>query len=138
MLTPRFLSIAETLNIHTRQLKRFGGTAGIRDEGLLESALAQPQATLGGEFLHATLYEQAAALYHLAKNHPFLDGNKRTTFAVMDTFLRINGSTLTLTNEQAYSLVQDVVNGRISKTDLATLWWSDRSTRHRSLLSVCD
>ncbi|MBW4691388.1 MAG: type II toxin-antitoxin system death-on-curing family toxin [Lyngbya sp. HA4199-MV5] len=122
MLTPKFLSVVETLSIHTRQLKKYGGTAGIRDEGLLESALAQPQATFGGEFLHATIYEQAAAyLYHLAKNHPFLDGNKRTAFAVMDTFLRVNGYRLLLTDEQAYTLVQEVVTGRISKTDLAAL-----------------
>lgn len=122
MLTPKFLSASETLDIHTRQIKRFGGTAGIRDEGLLESALAQPQATFGGEFLHTTIYEQAAAyLYHLAKNHPFLDGNKRTAFAVMDTFLRVNGSTLVMADEQAYTLVQDVVNGCVNKTELAAL-----------------
>lgn len=127
MLTPKFLSLSETLNIHARQLKTFGGTTGLRDEGLLESALAQLKATFGGEFLHTTIYEQAAAyLYHLAKNHPFLDGNKRTAFAVMDTFLRINGHTLTLTDEQAYTLVQDVVIGRTSKVDLAALL--ERST----------
>lgn len=127
MLTPKFISISETLDIHARQLKKFGGSSGIRDEGLLESALAQPQATFSGEFLHTTLYEQAAAyLYHLAKNHPFLDGNKRTAFAVMDTFLRVNGCTLVMTDEQAYELVQDVVNGRVSKTELAALL--ERST----------
>ncbi|MBC7972712.1 MAG: type II toxin-antitoxin system death-on-curing family toxin [Verrucomicrobia bacterium] len=127
MLTPKFISISETLDIHTRQLKKFGGSSGIRDEGLLESALAQPQATFSGEFLHTTLYEQAAAyLYHLAKNHPFLDGNKRTAFAVMDTFLRVNGYRLVMADEQAYELVQDVVNGRVSKTELAALL--ERST----------
>lgn len=95
LLTPKFISISETLDIHADAIAWLGGTAGIRDEGLLESALAQPQATFGGEFLHTTIYEQAAAyLYHLAKNHPFLDGNKRTAFAVMDTFLRVNGCTL--------------------------------------------
>lgn len=82
----------------------------------------------GGEFLYPTINDQAAAyLYHWAKNHPFLNGNKRTAFAVMDTFLRVNGSTLAMTNEQAYTLVQDIVNGRINKTDLASLL--ERSTR---------
>jgi death-on-curing protein len=86
------------LSIHARQIERFGGTPGVRDEGLLESALAQPQATFGGQFLHPTISEQAAAyLYHIAMNHPFIDGNKRTAFAVTDTFLRLNGCALNLT-----------------------------------------
>ena len=92
MPTPKFISISEVQEIHTDQISSFGGSPGIRDEGLLESALAQPQATFGGEFLHSTIPEQAATyLYHLAMNHPFIDGNKRTAFAVMDTFLRLNG-----------------------------------------------
>ncbi|WP_333202436.1 MULTISPECIES: type II toxin-antitoxin system death-on-curing family toxin [unclassified Microcoleus] len=88
------------VNIHARQIERFGGTPGLRDEGLLESALAQPQATFGGQLLHPTIAEQAAAyLYHIAMNHPFIDGNKRSAFAVTDTFLRLNGCTLNLTSE---------------------------------------
>jgi death on curing protein len=103
LLTPNFLFLSEVLRLHEDVIASFGGSLGIRDEGLLESALAQPQATFGGEFLHATIYEQAAAyLYHLAMNHPFIDGNKRTAFAVMDTFLRLNGYQLSLTNEAAY------------------------------------
>ena len=91
MPTPNFVSKTMVLSIHARQIERFGGTPGVRDEGLLESALAQPQATFGGDFLHPTISEQAAAyLYHIAMNHPFIDGNKRTAFAVMDTFLRLN------------------------------------------------
>jgi death on curing protein len=118
--TPEFLDQQSILRIHQRQIQRFGGTAGIRDEGLLESALAQPQATFGGEFLHATIYAQAAAyLYHLAMNHPFIDGNKRTAFAVMDTFLRLNGYRLNLTNEAAHTLVLQVVQGKIGKADLS-------------------
>lgn len=94
----------------------------MRDEGLLESALAQPQVTFGGQFLHATIYEQATAyLYHLAMNHPFIDGNKRTAYAVMDTFLRVNGYDLTLTNEESYTLVLNVANGITNKSDLANL-----------------
>ena len=108
------------MKIHARQIEKFGGTLGIRDEGLLESALAQPQATFAGELLHSIIHEQAAAyLYHLAMNHPFIDGNKRTAFAVMDTFLRLNGYSLNLTNEQAYNLVMQVAQGQMSKSDLA-------------------
>lgn len=119
MLIPKFLNKKSVLRIHDRQIEKFGGSFGIRDEGLLESALAQPQATFGGEFLHSTIYEQAAAyLYHIAMNHPFIDGNKRTAFAVLDTFLDLNNYYLNLTNEQAYTLVLQVVRGEISKAEL--------------------
>lgn len=121
MQTPKFLSQTVVLKIHERQIERFGGTPGIRDEGLLESALAQPQVTFGGELLHTTIYEQAAAyLYHIAMNHPFIDGNKRTAFAAMDTFLRLNGYSLNLTDEQAYRLVMQVAQGRMSKAEVST------------------
>lgn len=102
MPTPKFHSLDEVLELHADQISSFGGTPGVRDEGLLQSALAQPQATFGGDFLHPTISEQAAAyLYHIAMNHPFIDGNKRTAFAVMDTFLRLNGCALNLTDDRA-------------------------------------
>ncbi|MGD1929868.1 MAG: type II toxin-antitoxin system death-on-curing family toxin [Leptolyngbyaceae cyanobacterium] len=108
------------LAIHTRQLEKFGGTSGLRDGRLLDSALAQPQATFERQWLHPTIPEQAAAyLYHLAMNHPFVDGNKRTAFAVMDTFLRINGCQLMLTDDAAYDLVIQVVQGRLDKAGIA-------------------
>ena len=91
----------------------------MRDAGLLDSALAQPKATFEGVLLHPTIPEQAAAyLYHLSMNHPFVDGNKRTAFAVMDTFLRVNGYELTLPNDEAYDLVMAVVNQQVSKPGL--------------------
>ncbi|WP_333193746.1 type II toxin-antitoxin system death-on-curing family toxin [Microcoleus sp. Pol7_A1] len=109
------------LSIHARQIESFGGTPGVRDEGLLESALAQPQATFGGQFLHPEISEQAAAyLYHIAMNHPFIDGNKRTAFAVTDTFLRLNGCTLNLTDDRAYDLVMRVARGTMTKEELTT------------------
>jgi death-on-curing protein len=119
--TPNFVSKSMVLSIHARQIERFGGTPGVRDEGLLESALAQPQATFGGQFLHPTISEQAAAyLYHIAMNHPFIDGNKRTAFAVMDTFLRLNGCALNLTDDRAYDLVMRVARGTMTKEELST------------------
>ena len=121
MPTPNFVSKSMVLSIHARQIERFGGTSGVRDEGLLESALAQPQATFGGQFLHPTISEQAAAyLYHIAMNHPFIDGNKRTTFAVTDTFLRLNGFALNLTDDRAYDLVMRVARGTITQEELTT------------------
>jgi len=118
--TPRFISISQVLDIHQDEINSFGGTSGVRDEGLLDSALAQPQATFGGELLHPTIHEQAAAyLYHLAMNHPFIDGNKRTAFAVMDTFITLNAYSLNLSQEQAYNLVIRVVQKEISKEELS-------------------
>jgi death on curing protein len=118
--TPKFISKSLALRIHQRQVEKFGGSQGIRDNGLLESALAQPQSAFGGQLLHPTLHEQAAAyLYHLAKNHPFIDGNKRTAYAVMETFLRLNGYTLDLDNEEAYQMVLDVAQSQLEKDALA-------------------
>jgi death-on-curing protein len=119
--TPKFLSLDEVLELHADQISSFGGSPGVRDEGLLESALAQPQATFGGQFLHPTISEQAAAyLYHIAMNHPFIDGNKRTAFAVTDTFLRLNGCALNLTDDRAYDLVMRVARGTMTKEELST------------------
>lgn len=111
MQTPEFISKADVLAIHKRQIEKFGGLDGVRDEGLLDSALAQPQATFFGELLHSTIPTQAAAyLYHLAKNHPFLDANKRTAFATTIAFLGINGYELNMAEEEAYIMVMQVVS----------------------------
>lgn len=92
MSEPAFLTLAEVLLIHKEQIERFGGTSGIRDIGLVESAIAMPQAGFGGEYLHASIFEMAAAYaYHIAENQPFLDGNKRTALAAALVFLDMNG-----------------------------------------------
>ncbi|MFQ3615627.1 MAG: type II toxin-antitoxin system death-on-curing family toxin [Cyanobacteriota bacterium] len=122
MQTPEFLSVTDVLVIHADQIDSFGGSLGVRDQGLLESALAQPQATFGGEFLHTTIAQQAAAyLYHLAMNHPFIDGNKRTAFAAMDAFLRLTGVLLGFTDDEVYQLVIRVVEGGLSKDEVADI-----------------
>ncbi|MCS7031853.1 MAG: type II toxin-antitoxin system death-on-curing family toxin [Gloeomargarita sp. SKYG116] len=119
MPSPRFLTKEEVLRIHDDQIRSFGGAPGLIDEGLLDSALAQAQVTFNSVLLHKSIYEQAAAyLYHLIMNHPFLDGNKRTAFAVMDTFLRVNGYKLTLKNNEAYDLVISVANCKLDKANL--------------------
>ena len=130
MPIPKFLDLEDVLRIHRRQIQKFGGTPGIRDLGLLKSALAQPQVTFSGELLHTTVWEQAAAyLFHLVMNHPFLDGNKRTAFAVMDTFLRLNGFVLILSQVQKYKLVIQVVEKNLSKADVAS-YLEQSSTPH--------
>jgi death-on-curing protein len=90
-MDPVFLSLDEVLEIHDEQIERYGGSAGLRDAAGLESAVATPQATFGGEFLHASIPAMAAAyLFHLCQNHPFIDGNKRVGANAAITFLLIN------------------------------------------------
>lgn len=88
----RFLTLNEVLDIHRQLLDLYGGSKGIRDLGALESAIAQPRMTFGGEELYPTMVEKAAALgYSIIKNHPFVDGNKRVGHAAMEIFLVLNG-----------------------------------------------
>ena len=86
-----FLTLAEVVEIHQDSIARYGGSPGIRSQGLLESALAQPAAMFGGEYLHAFPHEMGAAyLFHLVMNHPFVDGNKRIGAMTARVFLLIN------------------------------------------------
>lgn len=87
----RYLTLDEVMSLHRQILKQTGGIAGVRDSGSLESAIAQPMMTFGGEDLYPTLVDKAAALgFSLVMNHPFVDGNKRIGHAAMETFLVIN------------------------------------------------
>ena len=96
-----YLTMPEVLAMHADQIERYGGSPGVRDYGLLESALYRPQTGY-----YADLVEEAAALWEsLAQNHPFIDGNKRTAFAATYTFLAINGAQLTANAEHAYAFV---------------------------------
>ncbi len=89
-----FLTLAEVIEIHRDQINRYGGRPGLRDMALLESAIAQPEGSFEGEWLHENHYEMAAAYaYHLCQNHPFFDGNKRTALASALVFLELNGIT---------------------------------------------
>lgn len=106
--------------IHADLLKRYGGRPGLRDRNLLDSALAQPRMTFAGKSLHRTLFEKAAAYgYHFCRNHPFVDGNKRVAFVLMDIFLQKNGWTLTASEEDAYSLMIDLADDHLTKQFLA-------------------
>jgi death on curing protein len=79
---PDFLTLEDVLLIHEQQLERYGGSPGIRDRGLLESAVAQPQAGFGGKYVHESIFDMAAAYaFHIAENQPFVDGNKRAALA---------------------------------------------------------
>ena len=106
-----YLTLSELMHVAERTL---GTDVPVRDHGLLESALARPQATAFGEDAYAGLDEKAAALLHsLARNHALVDGNKRLALAATIAFLGLNGRRLTLTNDQAYELIMDVAAGRL-------------------------
>lgn len=107
-----FLDLDDLLYIAERAL---GGAPQVNDHGLLESALARPQATAFGEDAYTGIHEKAAALLHsIAGNHALLDGNKRLALAAVIAFYGMNGLVLTLTNDGAYRLVIDVAEGSLS------------------------
>lgn len=115
-----FLTLDEVLAIHADQIERYGGAHGIRDRAGLESALAMPEAGFGEELMHPTLFEQAAAyLFHLCKNHAFVDGNKRVALASCLGFLGINGVEIDATEDEIVELVIGVATSAISKAELA-------------------
>src|SRR6266436_5193191 len=122
-MSPTFSTLDEVLEIHHDQLARYGGAAGVRDLGLLQSALAQPQATFSGRFLHADLFEMAAAyLFHLVQNHAFLDGNKRAGTVAAIVFLRMNEQELKVTNDELESLVLSVAQSQVDKAAITTFF----------------
>jgi len=115
-----FFTLDEVLAIQADQIERYGGSLGIRDRGLLESALAMPEATYSGDDLHPSLSEKAAAyLFHLVKNHPFVDGNKRAGLAVCLAFVAMNDVSVRASDDELVELVYGVAEGRTSKADVA-------------------
>lgn len=123
MKEPVFLTLAEALEIHRFQVDKYGGTQGLRDLGLLESALAVPQASFGGELLHGSLFEMAAAYaYHIAENQPFLDGNKRTALGAALVFLEMNGFPADDPQGELYGAMMGVAARRLDKKGLAAVF----------------
>jgi death-on-curing protein len=116
---PKFLSLTEAIEIHQDQLARYGGGSGIRDMELLKSALGMPAATYGGEYLHTDVYEMAAAyLFHIVKNHPFVDGNKRVGAVAALVFLILNGYNLDAPEDDLAEIVLSVARGETDKTEV--------------------
>jgi death on curing protein len=116
----RFLGLDEVLAIHREQVTRYGGLEGVRDLGLVESAVAAPEASIDAAYLHGTLCEMAAAyLYHLAQNHPFLDGNMRVAAASMFLFLYMNDLEPDCTEDELVELTLGVASGKVTKAEIA-------------------
>ena len=115
-----YLTVAEVLLLHARLIQRTGGSGRVLDVGRLESALARPQATFGGEELYPDLWAKAAALMHsLISNHPFVDGNKRTALTATGIFLELNGWMLIASNEQALDFVRSAVSEKLGVEEIA-------------------
>ena len=115
-----YLTAAQVLFLHARLIEETGGSHGVRDVGLLESAVARPQVSFGGEDLYPDLATKAAALMEsLAGNHPFVDGNKRTAIAAAGIFLSRNGRRLTASNEEVECFTSEVAQSRHSLEEIA-------------------
>jgi death-on-curing protein len=115
-LNPEFLDIDDVLEIHASQIAEHGGSEGLRDRGLLESAIAQPMAQFDGQFLNQDLFEMAAALLlSLVRNHPFVDGNKRTALLAALTFLDLNGHSIDRPYRILIAMTIEVSAGSIGK-----------------------
>ena len=123
MKEPLFLTLAEVIEIHHNQIDLYGGKDGIRDLSLLQSAIAQPEATFEGQWLHEDLIEMAAAYaFHIARNHPFLDGNKRTALASALVFLGLNKIYILDPEQKLLTVMLKVAEGHLQKGELAKMF----------------
>ncbi|MFT3667777.1 MAG: type II toxin-antitoxin system death-on-curing family toxin [Pseudoxanthomonas sp.] len=116
-----WISTTLAIAIHDRQLAEHGGGTGVRDVGLLEAALARPQQRYAYGDPPPDLAELAASLAHaLARNHPFVDGNKRTAHVCYRAFIRLNGGDLVASDEEKYAMMIGLSEGSLSEADFAT------------------
>ena len=115
----RYLSLEEIIALHARIIAQSGGILALRDRGALESAVAQPEMTFGGNDLYPAVAEKAAALGHsLIQNHPFLDGNKRVGHAAIEVFLVLNGYEISASVDEQEQIVLTVASGAMSRAEL--------------------
>ncbi len=118
----RYLNLDQVLQLHSLIIETSGGTQGIRDQGLLESAIAQPQMTFGRQDLYPSIIEKASALgFSIIMNHPFLDGNKRVGHASMETFLILNGWEINANVDEQESIILGVAKGSVNREQF-TRW----------------
>ena len=116
----RYLSLQEVVSLHSLVIAQSGGSSGLRDRGALESAVAQPEASFGGEDLYPDLPSKAAALGHsLIQNHPFVDGNKRVGHAAMEVFLLLNGHEIDASVDDQEQIIIGVASGKVSRIEFS-------------------
>lgn len=129
MKNVRYITLEAILAIHDDQIERYGGSFGIRDLGLIQSALSRPQTTFGGEDLYPTIHEKAGALFHsLLFNHAFVDGNKRTAITTTARFLFINGYDLIATQLELENFPLRAENKRLSIKEISK-WLKNNSKK---------
>ena len=117
-----FLTLAEVIEIHENQIELYGGGKGIREIGLLQSAIIQPQASFAGEWLHKDIYLMASAYaFHICRNHPFIDGNKRTALASALVFLELNTIEILDPNQKLLKAMLDLADDKLDKYGLALI-----------------
>ncbi|AHB11160.1 type II toxin-antitoxin system death-on-curing family toxin [Zymomonas mobilis] len=121
-----FITLVEALTIHTDQIDRYGGSYGIRDKGLLEAALFRPQTG----YYNDLIQESAALWESLAQNHPFIDGNKRTAFAVTYTFLALNGVLISADAEMAYNFISELYRNNKFEFEILDQWLRLNTVKH--------
>src|SRR5215216_3040362 len=115
----RYLTLEETISLHSKLIAQSGGSTGLRDRGALESAVAQPEMSFDGKELYPTIAEKAAAIGHsLIQNHPFIDGNKRVGHAAMEVFLVLNGYEIEASVGEQEEIVLSVASGQKSRAEL--------------------
>ncbi|MCB9916457.1 MAG: type II toxin-antitoxin system death-on-curing family toxin [Planctomycetes bacterium] len=118
-----FLTVEHVLSLHRRLIESFGGDPGLRDRGMLESAVSVPRATFDGRLLHRGVPAIAAAYhFHLCKNHPFVDGNKRIALAAAEVFLLLNGFELRAGDDAVEALTMGVASGAVSKDEVSAFF----------------
>jgi death-on-curing protein len=118
----RYLTLVEVLDLHDQIIQQPQGAMGIRDLGSLESAIAQPRMTFGGQDLYPTIVDKASALgFSIVMNHPFLDGNKRTGHGAMETFLVLNGLEINAFVDEQERVILALASGELER-DIFTNW----------------
>jgi death-on-curing protein len=126
----RYLTLGEVVALHRRLIAATGGASGIRDLGGLESAIAQPRASFGGDDLYPSVIEKAAALgFSLVMGHPFVDGNKRTGHAAMETFLVLNGYELSAPVDEQERVMLELAAGELPRQDFLDWVWTHAVSR---------
>ena len=124
-----YLSVIHVLAIHDQMIKRFGGLPGVRDLGLIQSAVGRPQASFDGKNLYETIFDKAAALLQsLLKNHPFVDGNKRTALTSAGIFLKLNQYQLINDHDNEVNLALKVANEKLTIEQIAD-WLKKHSVK---------
>lgn len=124
----KYLTTPQVLALHDQMVKRFGGSHGVRDLGLIESAVERPKATFDGEDLYPDIFTKAAALMHsLLKNHAFVDGNKRTAYSSCGVFLKLKGYKLQNMHKTSLKFAMNVENNSLELEEIAD--WLKKHSR---------